>query len=316
MSEFKFIAGSGRSGTTWVLDTLAEANNARAIFEPLHPSIAPEGVPYSYLDATDKREGLVDYFGEVHLKKYKSMWCDYRLLQEELWVPRNELLHYSSWIRVKNRWKELLKNQKRFKPYRNQPTKITKIIRGNLMLGWLREELNADVAFVVRHPCAVYHSRLGGSGWDPYKFLEFYISEPQRAKNAYINTHLEYLTSDLSHCEAQAAVWCIENVQPIKMAAALGYNVFHYEDLVENGPVYWPLLSSALGLEFTPSTDVTTQPSQMASSAWRGAKITKSNYQRWVGQISVEDMRQIQGVLDTLGCDFYNVDTPSPCARA
>ena len=31
------IAGSGRSGTTWILDVLAEANNLRPVFEPLNP---------------------------------------------------------------------------------------------------------------------------------------------------------------------------------------------------------------------------------------------------------------------------------------
>ena len=29
------IAGSGRSGTTWVLDVIAKANNLRPVFEPL-----------------------------------------------------------------------------------------------------------------------------------------------------------------------------------------------------------------------------------------------------------------------------------------
>ena len=37
MNDLLIIAGSGRSGTTWVLDAVAEANQLRTKFEPLGP---------------------------------------------------------------------------------------------------------------------------------------------------------------------------------------------------------------------------------------------------------------------------------------
>jgi len=40
MHGMKLIAGSGRSGTTWVLDALADANDLRPVFEPLHPMVS------------------------------------------------------------------------------------------------------------------------------------------------------------------------------------------------------------------------------------------------------------------------------------
>jgi hypothetical protein len=44
----RIIAGSGRSGTTWVLDALAEANALRPVFEPLHPLAIPQARPFAY----------------------------------------------------------------------------------------------------------------------------------------------------------------------------------------------------------------------------------------------------------------------------
>ena len=42
------IAGSGRSGTTWILDVIAESNNLRTVFEPLQPYGVPEAQSYGY----------------------------------------------------------------------------------------------------------------------------------------------------------------------------------------------------------------------------------------------------------------------------
>src|SRR5262245_32752648 len=44
----RIIAGSGRSGTTWVQDVLADANALRPIFEPLHPLAVPQADPFAY----------------------------------------------------------------------------------------------------------------------------------------------------------------------------------------------------------------------------------------------------------------------------
>ena len=42
------IAGSGRGGTTWILDSIAEANNLRTIFEPLNTVFVPAAKPFAY----------------------------------------------------------------------------------------------------------------------------------------------------------------------------------------------------------------------------------------------------------------------------
>ena len=44
----RLIAGSGRSGTTWVQDALAAANDLRPVFEPLHPAVSEIGARYAY----------------------------------------------------------------------------------------------------------------------------------------------------------------------------------------------------------------------------------------------------------------------------
>ena len=51
------VAGSGRSGTTWVLDAIAETNNLRTIYEPLNPAGVPEARNYGNLYLSENEEG-------------------------------------------------------------------------------------------------------------------------------------------------------------------------------------------------------------------------------------------------------------------
>ena len=48
MTPIRFIAGSGRSGTTWIQDALAAANGLRPVFEPLHPYLSDIGGRYAH----------------------------------------------------------------------------------------------------------------------------------------------------------------------------------------------------------------------------------------------------------------------------
>ena len=43
----RIVAGFGRSGTTWVQDSLASANSLRTVFEPLNTKTVPEAGPYA-----------------------------------------------------------------------------------------------------------------------------------------------------------------------------------------------------------------------------------------------------------------------------
>ena len=65
--EHVIIAGSGRSGTTWIQDVLAEANQLRTVFEPLHPQgvSRARGLAYRYIEADEESPDLQHYFDDL-----------------------------------------------------------------------------------------------------------------------------------------------------------------------------------------------------------------------------------------------------------
>ena len=80
MRGMKLIAGSGRSGTTWVLDSLAKANGLRPVFEPLHPHVSEVGNRYAHraLRASDPCPDLEQFFSEVVAGRALPLWTQYR----------------------------------------------------------------------------------------------------------------------------------------------------------------------------------------------------------------------------------------------
>jgi hypothetical protein len=79
MKTSVIIAGSGRSGTTWVLDSLADVNRMRTVFEPLNPAGAPAAAPmaYQYIEAAADAPELMAFMERVFSG---NMRCLYELI--------------------------------------------------------------------------------------------------------------------------------------------------------------------------------------------------------------------------------------------
>ena len=74
------IAGSGRSGTTWVLDAIAYANGLRTVFEPLHPQGVRKarGFAYRYVEDTASEPELAAFLTHIFTGQLRCLWTKYR----------------------------------------------------------------------------------------------------------------------------------------------------------------------------------------------------------------------------------------------
>ncbi len=164
------IAGSGRSGTTWVQDALAQTNHCSTAFEPLHPEAVPEAARYAglYLPADESCPELHDMLAVVFAGDAKNDWINFRVrpdrLRLNIGVVKSPRKLYE-WLR---RRRKLARNVRTYSKYRGARV-LTKFIRANLLLPWMNNQFKARIAFIVRHPGAVIESkiRLGGDDWDP-----------------------------------------------------------------------------------------------------------------------------------------------------
>lgn len=190
------VAGSGRSGTTWLSTLINHDNEYRFIFEPFHPAkVAPcEGfLRKQYLRPEDDREMYLAAAEKILSGKVRSRWAD--------------------------RFNRKLVARKR----------LVKDIRANLLLGWLRHNFpGMPTVLLLRHPCAVADSRLR-LGWRDNL-------DENMAQKQLVGDHLKPFESDILAAkdpfERSIFLWCIENYVPLRQPGSEKLHVVFYENLL------------------------------------------------------------------------------------
>lgn len=321
-SMLRLIAGSGRSGTTWMLDVLAEANMLRPIFEPLHTDTSAVGQSFAhaYLTRGAECSELKEMFAAATDGRLRSIWTDYRIPPGALALHGKRIRSATEFRGLVHWWKELGKCYGRYRERIARPATLVKCIRANLMLDWIAGSLNARIVFVMRHPGAAVESRLRfAEHWDPFPLVKKYRDDAA-LMNGPLSAHAVWLNRDLSRTEALTAIWCIENLVPAAQATANGYLVTFYEELLEHPEVEWPRVVEGLNLVHVPSAQLLEEPSQQSTvrlrkSSTEGESYSRS-YARWRESLSRRDLAQIDSVLQAFGVDFYTVSEDLPNVMA
>ncbi len=300
------IAGSGRSGTTWVQDVLAEANGLRTVFEPLHPQGLPRarGLAYRYAPPDDDSPELRRFFDDLLAGRIHGLWPDYRIRPDRFNILTHGVRQF-----VWNA-RKLVRHRRLYRDQRTRSAALIKMIRANLMLAWIASHYEVPVLLVVRHPCAVIASRLkiGGSDWDACKALGHYLGD-----RPLVETVRDRFGVDITHNDRRpeatlAVVWCIENMLPLAWAAEFGFAVVSYEGLLADPATEWRRVIQALGLSNLPAENILKAPSQQVAPDLRNREIGASNTAKWRSELDNEQLERIAGVLDKFGCTQYRVD--------
>ena len=312
------IVGSGRSGTTWVQDVLAQANGYATVFEPLHPEAVPAMAAYAgqYLRAEDQCGELESYLKLVLSGRVRNKWITYRLRPDRLAFHMNLLSDPRAFYEWLMRWRKLARHYVRYRRDLGKPV-LAKFIRANLMVPWLASHFNVRIAAVVRHPGAVVESklRLGGDDWEPGTVIERYQSQ-------------EHLMADLSganegvFCERltpageQALIWCIENKLLMEKAADWNVVLVFYEDLLEasDGNV-WESIVKGLGLKNVPDIVSRRSASQQASLLTAEKGYESGHRGGWRSRLSNNQIDEIQRVLDAFKITQYTMNSVLPRQR-
>jgi len=310
----RLILGSGRSGTTWIQDSLANANDLRPVFEPLKSvsSKVPQ-FEYAFLDKQHQSPELKSFLSDVFNGQFRSFWTDYRVPPQKV-LPRWE--HFSSWGKVKAYRRfvaRFLANYRSMSGNLDRSGILVKFIRANLMLTWLQANFNARIVLVLRHPGAVIESqlRLGGKSWNPVARLAYYCNDPF-FMSSLGKRYDRYLNADLSPAQMNTLIWAIENQHPLEQPETDSYRVINYETLVNHPIEEWPRVVQALELSNVPATDELNKPSQQSSSKWEGKKKDYSKSAKWMTRISDQDRDEADRMLRDLGVECYSMDNPDP----
>jgi hypothetical protein len=318
MDKLRLIAGSGRSGTTWVLDAVAEANGLRPIFEPLHPdsSRIAHRFGYAYLMRETEDDILRDFLSAIANNALHSLWTSYRIRPTRLQPTRQ---HFRSATELKSLlriWKVLAHRLWTYRARERRTTVLVKCIRANLMLDWIKGNFDAQIVLLMRHPCAVVESQLRfPEHWDPYWLLSRYRSDDALIEGP-LRERTDVLHQELSRPQALAAIWCIENLVPALQATANRYQIVFYEELLERPEEEWQRVAEGLGLAVVPGASLLQQPSQQSAVRLQKQERAGDNYSEtygsWRKRLSSTDIHQIAKVLDSFGVEFYTVSENRP----
>lgn len=318
----RLIVGSGRSGTTWLLDVLADANGLRPVFEPLNADTSTLGrmSAHAYLSRDSEWDELKGLFSAAANGALSSMWTDYRFKPDRLHLESKHFRSTSELKALLHSWKELAKRFATYREKRARTGTLVKCIRANLMLDWVHANFDARILFVLRHPGAVVESRLRfAEHWDPFPLLEKYRNDAA-LMNGPLEAQATCLDRNFTRAEALTAIWCIENLVPAAQAASNGYLIAFYEELLDRPEVEWPRVVNGLGLDTVPSGRLLAKPSQQAAVQLRPGSAAHADYSedygRWQTFVTSDNLAQIDSVLQAFGVMFYSAFELRPDVEA
>ena len=203
-SSTMFLAGMGRSGTTWAGNIINYDGSYRVMFEPFLPALVSEAKHFEYIQYLNPRE------------------------RDPLLVTAAQKILAG---KVRNRWVD---RENRGFFYRQR---IVKDIRCNLMLRWLRDiRPSMPIVLLIRHPLAVAASWVK-LGWG----VE---AKGQRTDLEIITSQLNLLDDFPIVSQALAQMnrddsferiifeWCVLHLVPFRQFAPGELFVLVYENLI------------------------------------------------------------------------------------
>lgn len=275
-----FLAGTGRSGTTWVANVLNREGGYDYLFEPFH----------------SRKVDLVRHFG------YRQY-----LRPDD---PRDSFLEPARRIltgRVRHPWIDA------FGRAPKRRARLVKDIRANLMLKWVRVRFpEVTIILLLRHPCAIAHSKLK-LGWDTH--LDELLSQRELTADYLAPLEAELRAID-DPFEAHVAAWCIENAVPLRQFARGEIHAVFYEHLCTRPAQEFSKLFSALGQEFgDDALERSARPSPVTRRESRlrhgGSPVTG-----WLDEVGSAKIRRAVEILRLFGLETVYSDGPLPLVDA
>jgi hypothetical protein len=193
-----FLAGTGRSGTTWVENIINFDQSYRVMFEPFHSrvvAILREWNYRQYLRPEERNEKFLIPATKILEGTIRHKWIDRH--NTKFWVTK----------------------------------RLIKDIRAHLLLKWIRRNFpEVPIILLLRHPCAVANSKLE-KGWDTH--LTDFLGQEELLVD-FLDPFKDRIAAAEDAFEKHIFLWCIENYVPLRQFGEGEILVVFYEDLCIN----------------------------------------------------------------------------------
>ena len=277
-SSTTLLAGSGRSGTTWLADMLTMGTRTQQIFEPLHPYWIPEV------------RKLAGWTKELHRMRLLYLRPDGVYPEWEALLTRVLSGRVRSWG-----WTDYQRTS--YFPERY----LIKMIRANLMLGYLYNTFHLPIIYIMRHPCAVTLSRL--------QTKSFCNVGDLLAQETLVEDHLRPWVGEIEGARdrlgALAVWWAVENRVAQRQLQSIPHLLLTYEDLILEPEREFNRAFAFLGLtRLAPYAEAIQTPSRTSRGAVYASAVERLGH--WQNKLSDEEQKRILSWAHRLGVDLYD----------
>ncbi len=266
-----FLAGSARSGTTWVQDIIDYNNEYRVIFEPFH---------------SEKTAILKNWNNRQYLRPENT--------DSNFLIPAEKILQG----KIRSVWTD------KFNKKIIARKRLIKDIRTNLSLKWIDTQFpEIRTILLLRHPCAVANSRMK-LGWQDH--LGEFLKQDDLIED-YLHPYLDIINNTTDTFDRQIIMWCIENKIPLKQFNNGEILVVFYEDLCVDAQKVIEDISSYLVNEYPKNfLDQISKPSALSrkdSAINKGTDLIGA----WKNNTSKDQLDRAIKILKAFGMDkVYN----------
>lgn len=272
------VAGTARSGTTWLGDLIASQLPSRILFEPFNPIKVQEYKAFSYFQYMQpgiENSAFYRFAEKVFTGEIRDRWIDHQ-------------------------------NERIYSEYR-----IIKEIRANLALKWLHEKFAmVPIVFLIRHPCAVVSSRMN-LDWATDGDMEPFLSQPDLVDD-YLSPFMHLIRNAKTDEEKHAIIWCISHLVPLKQLKPGEVKIVYYEDLCIQPEIELSEIFDFIGKQqnkpYSGRVDRPSTTTRMNSAVITG----KNKIARWKSELRPSQSEKILKIVDAFDLGYLYEDSLLP----
>ncbi len=276
-SNITFLAGSGRSGTTWLANLINHRQDHCYYFEPLNHHQVKGIEPFGWRQYLRPGDEYPDHFAVAKNFLYGTV--------DVPWVNRFNVA-----------------------PLSNQ--RIVKEIRANMTLAWMRRRFpDMKIILTLRHPMAVTVSRLE-MGWT--RGIDLVLGQWELNQD-FLEPVLPVLERENMHpYESGLLLWCVENFVALQQIRELDVHVLFYEHLALNPEDELRRLFEFLDQPFdTHILDGLDQPSHTSGKV-DPALTAEARLEKWKKKLNPDIIAQSVELLKLFSLDQIYDNNPVP----
>ena len=283
LEKSMMIFGEPRSGSTWLMELLANYERCIVVWEPTHPffGVNPvqfRGEPRIFEDPSNTNALLANYMADVLTLKKVNKWT----------------LNYTT-----------------FKSIVYSNNTLTKFVHGTLLLPWIINNMRLDYKpiYIVRHPIAIALSQIKGN----MNIEKEMMSETtfQRVYPDQYDEYRRYMVQLDSPLEKLVAMWCLHHKYLLPHINSEKLILIYYEELLTDPFEGLRKIGNEWNIDLEIEPKIVRRPSK-TDFGKHLKQDPVEQLSKWQTQVSVADKNKIQKILDYFRINFYSVRSPLP----